>query len=168
MRRRLPLFRRPGDSFNTPLEMPGETSRTRTQGKGGGFQYSIGDAVEYEPVRCGGCLYTLSILHWRCNRRSVTQIIKEMLEHFQYSIGDAVNRLTGEVIRELIDFQYSIGDALTLRYGFVAPESAFQYSIGDAPPESCAEYAHEAVCSFNTPLEMRRRLMKARHSTTPT
>ncbi len=80
-----------------------------------------------------------------------------MLYRFQYSIGDAENKICRYADGLSTNFfQYSIGDAKVLAKAYVLnvkhPE-CFQYSIGDANIGQAAPTS-KSMKAFNTPLEM--------------
>ena len=122
-------------AFNTPLEMPTSSLRQVLQYSLPPFQYSIGDArlgISEESARKR---LRLSILHWRCTRRSPRRGGRVSWIRFQYSIGDASRCVARwRSLTRPETFQYSIGDA---GYDADITDSEytiefFQYSIGDA------------------------------------
>jgi len=80
----------------------------------------------------------------------------DVAEHFQYSIGDAKPSLANTLLTTgMTYFQYSIGDATNMAERVeVIRVGDFQYSIGDAVIMTMLEWVKEKEASFNTPLEM--------------
>ncbi len=117
--------------------MRNTSSRMCDLGNAFSFQYSIGDAAFFTVASLLLPIEHLSILHWRCSRRSLGRWLCLMFLSFQYSIGDARAR------RQLHS---------RLRHG----GACFQYSIGDALAYVYRRELRLLVCPFNTPLEMLR------------
>ena len=95
------------------------------------FQYSIGDAESEERMAPIFKLSVLSILHWRCPRRSRADTERPARLSILHWRCDH-RRKKGLVLTLAGDFQYSIGDATILKAMVVRGWlTGFQYSIGD-------------------------------------